>query len=66
MTTNRKLPWNGVNQIITGHRKPTSGEIRFGHGATHYREFPVSVWLKPDGTLKTWIRSPDDDLRYYR
>ena len=52
------------NKIITAHRKPTSSEIKMGYGATHYRDFPVSEWLKPNGTLKAWILA-DDGLRYY-
>ena len=34
---------------LTYHRNPTAGEIKFGHGATHYREFPVEECLKKDG-----------------
>ena len=59
------LPWNGLNDTITAHRNPTPYEIRFGYGATHYRDFDVTDWIKPDGTLKTWIKA-DDGLRYYR
>lgn len=59
------LKWNGLNREITGHREPTQSEIRFGYGAIHYRVFDVSKWLKPDGTLKRWIKA-DDGLRYYR
>lgn len=51
---------------ITGHRPPTAAEIRFGYGATHYADFDREVWQKPDGTLKRWIKSPYDGLRYYR
>jgi len=61
------LPWNRVNKTLTAHRQPTQSEIRFGHGATHYKEFDIeALWLKPDGTLKAWIKCPDDGLRYYR
>jgi hypothetical protein len=59
------LPWNGLNDTITAHRNPTPYEIRFGYGATHYRDFDVTDWIKPDGTLKKWIKA-DDGLRYYR
>jgi hypothetical protein len=59
------LPVRPDVQTIEGHREPTPEEIRFGHGATHYRTFPVSVWLRPDGTAKRWIKA-DDGLRYYR
>jgi hypothetical protein len=31
---------------IEYHRKPTMGEIRFGHGAIHYADFPIEqTWL---------------------
>lgn len=59
------LPWNGLNDTITANRKPTPSEIRRGYGAIHYRDFDVADWIKPDGTLKTWIKA-DDGLRYYR
>ena len=59
------LPFNGLNHTITAHRNPTPSEIRFGYGATHYRDFDVSDWIKPNGTLKAWIKA-DDGLRYYR
>lgn len=49
---------------ITAHRNPTKAEIRFGHGCFHYREFPIDLWLKPDGQLKKWISFRG--LRYYR
>ena len=59
------LPWNGGNYTITAHRNPTPSEIKWGYGAIHYRDFDMADWLKPDGTLKTWIKA-DDGLRYYR
>ena len=51
---------------VTYYRPPTPGEIRFGHGATYYRDFPVEACCKP-GTrfLKRWFKA-DDGLRYYR
>ena len=48
------------------HRPPTWGEIKFGHGATHYRTFPVDQCTHKDRTLKAWFVADDDDLRYYR
>jgi hypothetical protein len=30
--------------IITGHRPPTAYEIRFGEGATHYKDFDRDQW----------------------
>jgi hypothetical protein len=56
---------NGV-QTLTYRRPPTSSEIRFGHGATHYRDF------NPDECCHSGTRIPkrwfvaDDGLRYYR
>jgi len=52
--------------MITAHRPPTPYEIKFGHGATHYKDFELWLWLKPDGKLKKWIKAQDDGLRYYR
>ena len=51
---------------LTAHRNPTPSEIRFGHGATHYKDFPRELWTKPDGSIKRWIVCPYDGLRYYR
>lgn len=56
-------------ETLTGHRKPTPSEIKWGYGATHYRDFPVSKWLDRSGKagkfFKNWIKA-DDGLRYYR
>ena len=51
---------------LTAHRQPTAAEIRFGHGATHYKDFPRELWEKKDGSLKFWTVCPYDGLRYYR
>ena len=48
------------------HRNPTEGEIRFGEGATHYRNFPIGKVINRKGELKEWLLSKDDGLRYYR
>lgn len=50
---------------ITYHRKPTKGEIKFGHGATHYKDFDLELCVKKDGNYKTWLVCPIDGLRYY-
>lgn len=43
------------------YRNPTPSEIRFGHGATHYREF------EPDEHKgRKWFKALDDGLRYYK
>lgn len=59
-------PFRDDVTTITGHRRPTQAEINFGYGATHYKEFPVSLWKHPDGRPKRWIKCPEDGLRYYR
>jgi len=52
---------------IQCHRPPTKGEIKFGKGATHYRDFPLSVigLKKGKAMWKDWFKAPDDGLRYY-
>ena len=51
----------------TYSRKPTPAEIRFGHGATHYKDFSDEVARNPrTGRLKKWLKCPYDGLRYYR
>lgn len=62
-----RLPVRDDVVYVTYHRPPTEGEIRFGHGATHYRDFVVSEASWP-GTriLKKWFVDPCDGLRYYR
>ena len=57
------LPVRSDVKEITYHRKPTPAEIRFGHGATHYRDFPVAECLKKDGELKKRLKA-DDGLIY--
>lgn len=53
-------------QTIQCHRNPTQGEINFGHGAIHYRDFNIAdVINNKTGDLKQWFKA-DDGLRYYR
>jgi hypothetical protein len=54
-------------QTIECHRPPTKGEIKFGEGATHYRDFPLSIigLKKGKAMRKDWFVAPDDKLRYY-
>ena len=61
-----RLPVRDDVTIVAYHRPPTRGEINFGEGAIHYREFPVEECCFP-GTrvLKRWFVA-DDGLRYYR
>lgn len=51
-------------RTITYHREPTAFEIRFGEGATHYKDFKDSDVRKKNGELKKWVRCPYDGLRY--
>ena len=46
------------------HRPPTHSEIRFGHGATHYRDFTLAESCDADGKRKQVIRAADDVLFY--
>jgi hypothetical protein len=48
------------------HRKPTKSEIKFGHGATHYKTFDESICTKKDGTIKKRLKCPLDGLIYTR
>ena len=54
-------------QTIQCHRQPTKAECKRGYGATHYRDFPLSVigLKKGKAMWKDWFVSPDDGLRYY-
>lgn len=52
--------------LVTYHRKPTAAEIKFGHGATHYRDFPIDEVKKKDGTIKKRLKAKDDGLIYTR
>lgn len=53
------------SEPIEYHRNPTQGEIRFGHGATHYAEFPLYEVFKPCGALKKRHKG-NDGLIYTR
>lgn len=61
-----RLPVRDDVAACTFHRSPTKYEIKFGLGATHYRDFAIEECCWP-GTrfLKTWFVA-DDGLRYYR
>jgi len=52
-------------ETITYHRQPTKAEIRFGHGATHYKDFNKELVTKPNGDIKNWVKCPIDGLRYH-
>jgi len=70
----RELIGQGYNDLqimnsheIQCHRPPTKSEMRRGYGATHYRNFPLSVigLKKGKAMWKDWFKAPDDGLRYY-
>jgi len=51
---------------IECHRPPTKGEIKFGEGATHYRDFKISeIGITKKGDFKKWFIGSGDKLRYY-
>ena len=53
-------------ETITYHRKPTKAEIKFGHGATHYKDFETCFcWNDAKDCPKRWVVCPIDGLRYY-
>lgn len=53
-------------RTIEYHRKPTSSEIKFGHGATHYKSFDESACTTKDGRIKKRLKCPIDGLIYTR
>lgn len=55
-----------TTKTLEYHRKPTAGEIKFGYGATHYRDFTADEYLKKDGTIKKRIKAKNDGLIYTR
>lgn len=66
MKVRHGLPVRDDVKEVTYHRPPTQSESNFGHGATHYRDFPVEVACWPNTRiLKKWFVA-DDGLRYYR
>lgn len=54
---------------IVYRRQPTMSEIRFGHGATHYRTFTIAdtpEMFLADGSRKRFFKAKDDGLFYRR
>lgn len=49
-----RLPVRPDVTTLTYHRNPTDYEIRFGYGATHWRDFPVESYCHP-GTRKAMV-----------
>lgn len=61
-----RLPVRDDVETLTYHRPPTAAELRFGYGATHYRDFDVVEACHPGTRIpKRWFVA-DDGLRYYR
>lgn len=61
-----RLPVRDDVLFVNYHRPPTRAEIKFGHGATHHREFAVHTVCFPGTRIaKCWFVA-DDGLRYYR
>lgn len=57
------------NKPFEYHRPPTAAEIKFGEGATHYKDFTFAQafkWSDSGWGLKKWVKCPIDGLRYYR
>lgn len=52
-------------KTIEYHRPPTEGNIKFGHGATHYKDFNLIDVLNDEMQIKKWLVCPVDGLRYY-
>jgi hypothetical protein len=50
---------------ITYWRNPTKDEIKFGHGATHYRDFDIKICFDEEGFLKLKVRAIDDKHIYH-
>lgn len=62
-----RLPVRDNVGILTYHRPPTKYEIKFGNGATHYRDFTIEECCHSGTRIaKHWFVANDDKLRYYR
>jgi len=55
-----------ITDVIEYWRKPTKTEIKFGHGAIHFREFQFKDCFDEYGYLKEKIKSTNDNLIYQR
>lgn len=67
-TARMMFPWLSDKerecQSITAHRRPTQGEIAFGYGAEHYRDFPIEKCINRHGKLKLRLFAKDGQLWY--
>ena len=52
-------------ESLTYWRRPTTEEIKFGYGATHYRSFNFESCFDKEGFQKDKARASDDGLIYY-
>jgi hypothetical protein len=46
-------------------RNPTKEEIKFGHGALHYRDFEFKKCFDENDYQKLKVKASDDGLIYY-
>jgi hypothetical protein len=46
-------------------RNPTKGEIKFGYGAIHYRDFDIAECFNDDGSFRLALIAENDGLKYY-
>lgn len=51
---------------ITYWRKPTKEEIKFGHGAIHFRDFEIQNCINEEGYIRETLKANDDKLIYKR
>lgn len=65
-TIDRDLLTCILSPLYTFHRQPRPGDVNFGYGAMHYKDFERSQCYKANGELKQWLVCPVDGLRYYR
>lgn len=52
-------------EVLEYFRNPTKDEIKFGHGALHYRDFKFDECFDENGNQKLKVRASDDGLLYY-
>jgi hypothetical protein len=50
---------------LTYWRNLTKEDIKFGHGAIHYRDFHFEKCFDDDGIQKLKMKASDDKLIYY-
>ena len=61
----KTLNISGVQtRTIEYSRKPTASEIKFGHGATHYKDFAEKDCTDKNGRVKKRLKCPVDGLIY--